>query len=272
MQSPKISSSSPFAATLAGLVRQTLLVFIVGGILATLFTLWTPGQFHSIEAPATLNSSLAQRSTQQIAATPGGPTKTPRSRLLVGIVAGHWKNDSGAVCPDGLKEVDINLNIATLVQKKLVENGFDVDLLGEFDVNLSGYQAAALVSIHNDSCDYINNQASGFKVVSAMATKHPERAARLTACLRNRYASQTGMALHSTSVTPDMTSYHAFAEIEENTPAAIIETGFMNLDRQFLTQRPDLAALGIANGILCFIRNESITPPVTPTIITSPVP
>ena len=56
-----------------------------------------------------------------------------------------------------------------------------------------------------------------------------------------------------------MTSYHAFSEIDENTPAVIIETGFLNLDRQLLTQNPDVAAQGIASGIICFIRNESIT-------------
>jgi len=58
-----------------------------------------------------------------------------------------------------------------------------------------------------------------------------------------------------------MTSYHAFDEIDENTPAAIIETGFLNLDYQFLTKTPGLAAQGIAGGILCYIRNESISPP-----------
>jgi N-acetylmuramoyl-L-alanine amidase len=60
-----------------------------------------------------------------------------------------------------------------------------------------------------------------------------------------------------------MASYHAFDEINENTPASIIEAGFLNLDRQFLTQNPDIAAQGIADGILCFIRNESITPPTS---------
>ena len=67
-----------------------------------------------------------------------------------------------------------------------------------------------------------------------------------------------------------MTSYHAFGEIDENTTAAIIETGFLNLDRQFLTQHADLAAEGIAKGILCFINNESISPPAIPTPATTP--
>ena len=94
-----------------------------------------------------------------------------------------------------------------------------------------------------------------------MANKRPERSARLTACLRARYAQYSGLALHSTSVTPDMTSYHAFGEISEETPAAIIETGFLNLDRQFLTQFPEQAAQGVAAGIICYLNNETISPP-----------
>jgi N-acetylmuramoyl-L-alanine amidase len=57
-----------------------------------------------------------------------------------------------------------------------------------------------------------------------------------------------------------MTFYHAFDEISPNTTAAIIETGFLNLDYEILTQQPDLVATGIVNGILCYINNESINP------------
>ena len=260
IQQPRPSLSrndpEPVAKPISYNICTLQAVLGVAILVATLFTAWTPGQFQQSYTFPSLNTQQAQ-----IPTVPSPGTTTPRSRLLIGIVAGHWKNDSGAVCSDGLKEADVNLNIATLVQKMLVENGFDVDLLSEFDTRLGNYQAAALISIHNDSCDYINNQATGFKVAAAMASRYPERAARLTACIRSRYNQITGLPLHSTSVTSDMTSYHAFDEIDENTPAAIIETGFLNLDRQFLTEKPDVVAQGIVNGVLCFIRNESITPP-----------
>jgi len=58
-----------------------------------------------------------------------------------------------------------------------------------------------------------------------------------------------------------MSSYHAFNEIDDDTPAVIIETGFMNLDKQLLTQQPDLVAKGIVDGILCYIYNEDLTSP-----------
>jgi N-acetylmuramoyl-L-alanine amidase len=250
-----------------GLFIQLSLVVAVALVIATLFTAWTPsGSTDAFPTPVATGLAIALEPSPTF--PPGLPTPTLSNPRLVGLVAGHWKNDSGSVCSDGLKEVDVNLQIATLVQKILTGEGYQVELLHEFDPRLTGYQAAALVSIHNDSCDFINNEATGFKVASAMATRHPERAARLTSCLRARYGTATNLPLHSTSVTLDMTSYHAFDEINENTPASIIETGFLNLDRQILTEQPERVAQGVAEGILCYLRNEPITGPtvVPPTI------
>jgi N-acetylmuramoyl-L-alanine amidase len=274
--SPAVSESpSPRQARAAvapanqGFLYQIALVLAAAFLLATLFTTWTPGQpgpdiAALLAAPTTPQpTSLAQALRPSPTFPPGAPTPTLRNPRLVGIVAGHWKNDSGAVCPDGLTEASINLEIATRVQKQLVEAGYEVDLLAEFDPKLTDYQAAALVSIHNDSCQFIDN-ATGYKVASAMATRHPEQAARLTSCLRARYGAATQLPLHSTSVTLDMTSYHAFSEIGETTPAAIIETGFLNLDREILTRRPDVVAFGVASGILCYLKNEPISSPTPP--------
>lgn len=247
---PKSAHSQPAKAPTFYLLA---IVGAVAFVLATLFTAWTPG-------------GSPQEDVFQLGFTPG-PTiaanATPRSfdraSQVVGIVSGHWKNDSGATCPDGLKEADINLKIATLVQKILAEKGYTVELLAEFDSRLEGYQSTALVSIHADSCDYINELATGFKVAETMINKRPDKSARLTSCIADRYARITGLKMHSSSITQDMTSYHAFGEIDEITPAAIIETGFLNLDRQFLTTQPELAAQGIAAGIICFLNNESIS-------------
>jgi N-acetylmuramoyl-L-alanine amidase len=242
-----------------GTLYHLQVVVAVALIIATLFTAWTPASLRNNNSVQGGVSSANQPQSQPQSQLAEGVTPTPRARPLVGLVAGHWGNDSGAVCSDGLQETQVNQNIATLVQKYLVEKGLDVEILHEFDPMLQGYQASVLVSIHADSCDFINDQATGFKVAAAMANPHPERAARLTACLRGRYGQITGLPLHSTSVTSDMTSYHAFGEIDENTTAAIIETGFLNLDRQFLTQHADLAAKGIADGILCYIYNQDIS-------------
>ena len=189
--------------------------------------------------------------------------------LRIGIVAGHHGNDPGAVCYDGnnnvtLTEADVNLEIAALVQQQLTREGFQVDLLEEFDPRLNGYRAVAIVSIHNDSCEYVNDEATGFKVAAALNTNDLNRANRLTACLINRYHNATSMKFHAGSITSDMREYHAFREIDTSTVAAIIETGFLNLDREILTRQTELVAAGVVEGILCFANNENIEPTPIP--------
>lgn len=230
---------------------------VVAVIVATLFTAWPSAAF--------LPNNLSQRFAQIIAfratATAAGPTQTVQSGPLIGIVVGHWDDktkDPGAVCPDGLTEFQINQAVATLVRENLLDEGFNVDLLREFDDKLQGYRALALISIHADSCEYINDQATGFKVAAALSNQYPERATRLTACITDRYAKATGLVFHPHTVTQDMSSYHAFDEIDPETNAVIIEIGFMNLDRQILTQGQDKIARGITDGILCYVRNEDV--------------
>ncbi len=182
------------------------------------------------------------------------PDPNPKE-IRVGIVSGHSGNDSGSVCLDGngqvtLTEADINLNIAALVQQKLLGLGYDVDLLREFDPRLLGYKSDALISIHNDSCEYINDQATGFKVVSSINNTDTEK--HLVSCLVDKYGSTTGLVFHSGSTTFDMTGYHTFSEVDRSTPIVIIEAGFLKLDHNFLTQQTNTVANGIAKGIICF--------------------
>ncbi|GAB4532634.1 MAG: hypothetical protein Fur0018_21370 [Anaerolineales bacterium] len=234
---------------------QTLLVMLAGSLIATLFTILTSQSLFESE---TLVMPYAFPTSQDMTGVTAQPAA---ARTHVGIVAGHWGNDSGAVCSDGLTEVDLNLQVATLVQQRLAaQPDISVDLLQEFDPKLNGYKAQALVSIHADSCTYVNDLATGYKVAPSLASMQPERADRLTACLRSRYAAATRLNYHN-SITPDMSSYHAFNEISPETPAAIIEIGFMNLDRNFLTQHTDAVAQGIADGLLCYLYNENIPAP-----------
>jgi N-acetylmuramoyl-L-alanine amidase len=235
-------------------------VFIYAFLIASLFTLFTPNNLFSGQS---LNRMFQawQANPSNVAQPVINPVINPTGRI--GIVAGHWKNDSGSVCSNGLKEVDVNLTIASLVQQKLAQEGYQVDLLEEFDSRLSQYQAMAVISIHSDSCDFISTDATGFKVAAALESAFPEKTDRLSGCLIDRYAATTGLTYRAGN-TNDMTYYHAFSEVNTETPAVIIEVGFLNLDQQILTQQPDLIANGIVNGLLCYIRNESIVPTVIP--------
>lgn len=242
-------------------IRTTLLVAV---LLATVFVAWTPQSFSA----ASLSDRLAVLLTPQPVAGAVGPAQPA---LRIGIVAGHSGNDSGATCTDAngevnLTEAEVNLNIASLVQKKLVDRGFQVDLLNEFDTRLNGYRAVAIISIHNDSCEYINDEATGFKMAAALNTRDVNRANRLVACMVDRYHRSTGLPYHAGSITTDMTGYHAFSEIDPNTIAGIIETGFLNLDRGLLTQHADQVADGVVAGLLCFVNNENVEPTPVPAV------
>jgi len=170
----------------------------------------------------------------------------------IGIIAGHTSHDSGAICPDGLQEVDINLDVARRVVALLTQKGWQVDLLEEFDVRLNGYKADALLSLHADSCNVPGK--TGFKAARAESGYLPEVGDRLVACISEHYAAQTKLEFDPYTITFDMTRYHIFYEIDRTTPAAIIEMGFMLEDRELLTQRPEVVARGIANGLVCFIE------------------
>lgn len=254
---PKPTLQKRTFRSLFSMGNAILSIISVGIIVATLFTLWTPTNLFSGQILDNMLTSLQNGSDgeDEIIAT-----STPSSKPRIGIVAGHKgkENDPGSTCSDGLTELSVNEKIATLVRQKLIQAGFEVDLLSEFDTKLTGYKALALVSIHNDSCDYVNDEATGFKVAAAQGTAYPEKADRLTACLINRYAAATGLKSHPNTITRDMTEYHNFKEINPNTTAAIIEAGFLNLDREILTKNTDKVAIGITAGILCYIRNEPI--------------
>jgi len=232
--------------------------FSVAILLATLFTGFSPKM---------LTGGLGERFTllltPQAGANPAIPT--PGQTQRIGIVAGHWGYDSGAVCDNGTNEQQINLTIANLVQQKLTAQGFQVDLLQEFDQRLDGYQAVALISIHNDSCTFVNDQATGFKVAASTYSRDANLTARLTACLIDRYQHATGLPLHPGSITVNMQDYHAFRDIDPRTTAAIIETGFLYLDYDILTQHPGIIADGIVAGVMCYVNNENIEPTPIPT-------
>ena len=175
------------------------------------------------------------------------PSSPPTS---VGIIVGHRGSDSGAVCEDGLTELVINTNIAQKVFVLLTQAGIHTTLLDEFDPRLDNYNGTLLVSIHADSCVDYGPSLTGFKVAGSSRTN----SSRLVDCLNTHYQRATGLNIHENTITGHMIDYHAFRKIGQGTPAAIVETGFMFMDRELLTTYSDAPAQGIAGGILCFLQ------------------
>lgn len=242
------------------MIRVLTSTVFSAALLATVFTSWEPASLRPDELAARYLAAAGAGEGET-----GEEFEAEQAKLKVGVVSGHLGlhpdtgiDDPGAVCSDGLTEAEVNYNIAELVVKGLQAAGMEADLLEEFDERLTGYQAVALVSIHADTCMYIDDSATGYKVTTIADTAVPDRLQRLEACVVNRYGRATGMAFKPGSVTRDMTEYHTFYEINSHTPAVIIETGFLFLDRNFLTENPEIAASGIVDGILCYVNNEPI--------------
>jgi N-acetylmuramoyl-L-alanine amidase len=202
-----------------------------------------------VEGPITVLLSTPEPTPTPVPAF----TPTP-SMPRVGIIAGHAGSDSGAVCDDGLQEVQVNTDIARRVVANLTNLGWDVMLLDEFDTRLYRYVGDALLSIHADSCGFPGK--SGFKIARAESSYIPIHEDRLVNCIIKHYQEETGLEFDANTITYDMTQYHAYTEIDPSTPAAIIEVGFMLDDRELLTEKPDIIALGIVKGLQCFINGD----------------
>jgi N-acetylmuramoyl-L-alanine amidase len=226
-------------------------MLIAGGLLAGVYLYFSPSSgvaevVAAESADASHSAAFVKRVpakpvTQRLAQSPGP--------VRFGIISGHKGNDSGAVCDDGLTEAEVNQDIAARVVAALQAQGVTADLLDEFDPRLDNYAATGLVSIHADSCDYINDLATGFKVAGSSFTD----SSHLSICIEDHYRQATQMNYHANTITPHMTDYHAFRKIARGMPAVIIEVGFMNLDREWLTQRSDVLAAAITDGIDCYL-------------------
>ena len=244
----------------ADMLLNTLkLILVFGFVSATLFTMWTPTNILIAQDEPVIQEVATANPIQETVAYQIEPEKK------IGIIVGHrgyapeGLPDPGAVCEsDGLREVDLNLQIATLLRQELLEENFMVELLNEDDPKLVDYQAMAVISIHNDTCEYLGDEFSGFQIKPAYKqTNQPELSERLAACIINRYENITGLRYLAT-VSQDMSEYHAFEKFADDTPSAIMEAGYMLLDKEILTQNPALIAHGIAEGIRCYVYNEPI--------------
>ncbi|MBN1680819.1 MAG: N-acetylmuramoyl-L-alanine amidase [Anaerolineae bacterium] len=258
---PRHYASPRSPSLLLNTLSPLVIVSAAAVLIATIFSLWMRPSFFTDEFRAGLNRVQA---TQQLVNIQPSPLPTDVREVRIGIVAGHsgppqdtnFEIDPGAVCPDGLTELEINEAVAGRVVMALKRDNYTVDLLNEFDPRLENYQANVLLSIHTNDCQDYGPAGSGYNAASAAARlTAPGDDQRLLNCLVEQYGATTGLPYHGAQ-TYDMTDYHTFGEISPDTPTAIIEIGFMLYDRAILTQNPELVAQGIANGIRCFLRPD----------------
>lgn len=235
-----------------------VLILAIGSILVGLLQSqrWTEKLPQVLTFPARNGDRTTPTSTARPSLTPRRPRGTPVARnKRIGLIAGHSgpEGDPGAVCESGLREADVNLAVAELAATWLRDEGYEVDVLDEFDERLMGYDGDALVAIHADSC--IAKGLSGFKVARAVDSAIPQAEDRLVQCLYKEYEAATGLLTHPSTITDAMENYHAFHEIQLETPGAIIELGFLLADGHILANETDRMAYGIVSGVRCFLEN-----------------
>lgn len=193
------------------------------------------------------------------------------ARPVVAIQVGHWRDDqvpyelralrdsAGGAAVDGVVEWKVNLAIAVSAQRLLLARGVTAELLPA--TVRPAYRADAFVSIHSDG--NTDGTVSGFKVAPSRLDRSG-RANALSASLTAGYAGFTGLP-QNPAITVDMTDYYAFDSrrfrhtISPATPGAVIETGFLSnaADRRVIVDNPQLAARGVAGGILDFLRRPA---------------
>lgn len=193
-------------------------------------------------------------------------TSRPAGPVRVGIQAGHWHvesapeelqglNDSTGAFGGGYSEQETVLTIARIVKEILEEHDVVVDLLpATVPVD---YRADAFISIHADGS--ASAGMSGFKI-GEPRRDFSGRAEALVSALYDAYEKETGLS-RDNNITRRMSGYYAFNwrrydhAVHPMTPAVIIETGFMTnaFDRAVIVKKPEIAARGIANGILIFL-------------------
>ena len=259
------SSAQPTSPPLLGFLKRhaPIVIFLVAAFVGMTAVYWYFSPEDAEAEAATVTAVLtneegalmapihkivpAQPVSQRLAQSPGP--------IRIGLISGHKGFDSGAVCDDGLTEAQINEGIVNKVIANLQAAGIRTDLLDEFDPRLTNYGGTAVISVHADSCEYINEIATGFKVSGSSFTNSTP----LSICIEDAYQNVTQMEYHANTITPDMADYHAFRQLAPGTQAIIIEVGFMNLDREMLTTNAAIPAQGITEGIHCFLNQYKLS-------------
>ena len=154
-----------------------------------------------------------------------------------------------------LTETEINFAVSERIFRLLLQQGYDAELLEEFDPRLENYQGAALISIHANDCSDYGEFVSGYLISFAESRPQQGPDLQLQECVSQYYAEASQLPRRF-GFTRDVTDYHVFRQISPNTPAVILELGFMRGDQDFLITQSDTMAQAVVDGVICFLTGE----------------
>lgn len=196
----------------------------------------------------------------------------PEGPITVALQAGHWmREEAPSEFPNlasntgaeagGVREVDINLDIANKVKPILEEEGVEVDILPA--TIPPDYYADVFVAIHADGSP--NKSKTGYKASSSRfdLTGQGETFSRL---MEDEYGKATGLR-RDPNISRNMLYYYAFNwrryehSLHPMTVGVILETGFVSndKDRYFLTNHTDKSVEGVVNGVMQYLEQSSLS-------------
>ncbi len=195
---------------------------------------------------------------------PEGPAK-------VALQVGHWKNDdfpeelarlrnNDGASGGGKSEWEVNLAIAEEVKKLLEPVGIEVEILPA--TVPPKYWADVFVAIHADG--NVDSSVRGYKFAGPWRD-FSKKSEELVEILNESYEEVTGF-VRDPNISRNMRGYYAFSwwrfehAIHPMTIAVIAETGFLSnyYDRLVIVDQPELAARGIAEGLVKFLEREEL--------------
>jgi N-acetylmuramoyl-L-alanine amidase len=211
----------------------------------------------------------------------------------IGIQAGHWQTEKAppelwrlltqtGTSWKGVTEVEINLDIANRIKSILEPKGFVVEVLPT--TIPPGYVADAFVALHGDGDGTGEN--SGFKM--AFSSRRTPYEANLLDAIKSTYAAATGLRYDATRISRSMANYYGLTwqrnkyATAPHTPSIVLEMGYVSndVDRELMTEKADLVASAIANGIVRFLDahprdklfGQDLLVPATPQFAPRPSP
>jgi len=202
------------------------------------------------------------------------PEEAPIVERTIGIQAGHGNGDAGAgFCPGatsipGIKnEADLNLAVATTVEELLSGiDGYNIRLFVGKDTGMMGLKADAFVAIHADQGKpgVIGYKVSRFGGERGSGLDGSGDASdRLVQAIWDEYGNTTGLDRDKQAghYTDNMLYYYALGWIDDSTPGAIIEMGWLCDDLGILLYERENVALGIAKSIMAFLGDDTAALP-----------
>ena len=165
---------------------------------------------------------------------------------------------------NGLREQDITYTVGKILAEELESAGIETRLSRPTpETQLGNSNATSLAARTNDANDWgadyfisIHTNASEFQNASgseAFVYSPGSTAATLAGNILYALSVQTGLANRGVKARPSL-----YVLRKTKMPAVLVEIGFITnpYDASLMSNRPDLFAEGIANGVFSFLGNR----------------